>query len=321
MTFWGVFAIVVFLFFGGSFVAQSAKRHRSGPRQYEILVTSLTEGGSTLRYQASRLALAGLLLGALALTVAATLGVLLFTPVATVVPLPSPLLEEKYGRQIRDTQQRLTDLAAEVLVLRDYNTQLRKALGEGGPVDSLSRESYPASLSVTGARVEEAAVPRRSLEDALDAVGTPGLPPAGLGQVTAATPVTMRAPRSPSRFPLLLPTEGYISQGFDPERGHFGMDIAGKRGTPVCAAADGHVVFSGWTYEDGNVIILAHGGGLLTVYKHNQALLRGAQVSVERGDPIALLGTSGTTSLGPHLHFEVWMSGAPQDPAEFVLRP
>jgi murein DD-endopeptidase MepM/ murein hydrolase activator NlpD len=302
-------------------VAQSAKRHSRNQREYEILVTSLGEGGATRRYHASRLNLALLLLGSVALIVLLTLGVLLFTPVAMVVPLPSPLLEEKYGRQIRDTQQRLTDLASEVLVLRDYNTQLRKALGEGGTVDSLGRQNYPASLSLTGTARNEASARQRSIEGALEAVGTPEIPPAGLGQVTAATPVRMRAPRSPSRFPLLLPTEGYISQGFDPERGHFGMDIAGKRGTPVCAAADGHVVFSGWTYEDGNVIILAHGGGLLTVYKHNQALLRGAQVSVKRGDPIALLGTSGKTSLGPHLHFEVWMNGAPQDPAEFILRP
>jgi len=302
-------------------VAQSAKRHGRNQRQYEILLTSLGEGGSTRRYHASRLNLALLLLGSVTLIVLLTLGVLLFTPVAMVVPLPSPLLEEKYGRQIRDTQQRLTDLASEVLVLRDYNTQLRKALGEGGTADSLGRQSYPASLSLPGTGKNDASARQRSIESALDQVGTPELPPAGLNQVTAATPVRMRAPRAPSRFPLLLPTDGYISQGFDPERGHFGMDIAGKRGTPVSAAADGHVVFSGWTYEDGNVIILAHGGGLLTVYKHNQALLQGAQVSVKRGDPIALLGTSGTTSLGPHLHFEVWMSGAPQDPAEFILRP
>jgi len=292
------------------------------PRDYEILVTSLGEGGLTRRFHASALTLTLLLVGAVVLTVLLTLGVLLFTPVAMVVPLPSPLLEEKYGRQIRDTQQRLTDLASEVLVLRDYNTQLRKALGEGAPSeDSLRQQRYPTSLLRSGASNEGSSSGARSLEVALDAVGTPELPPPGLGQVTAATPVRMRAPRSPSRFPLLLPTDGYVSQGFDPERGHFGMDIAGKRGTPVYAAADGHVVFSGWTYEDGNVIILAHGGGLLTVYKHNQALLRSAQVSVERGDPIALLGTSGRTSLGPHLHFEVWMSGAPQDPAEFILRP
>lgn len=303
-------------------MARTAKRHSRVPRDYEILVTSLGEGGLTRRFHASALTLTLLLVGAVVLTVLLTLGVLLFTPVAMVVPLPSPLLEEKYGRQIRDTQQRLTDLASEVLVLRDYNTQLRKALGEGAPSeDSLRQQRYPTSLLRSGAGNEGSSSSTRSLDVALDAVGTPELPPAGLGQVTAATPVRMRAPRSPSRFPLLLPTEGYVSQGFDPERGHFGMDIAGKRGTPVYAAADGHVVFSGWTYEDGNVIILAHGGGLLTVYKHNQALLRSAQVSVERGDPIALLGTSGRTSLGPHLHFEVWMSGAPQDPAEFILRP
>jgi len=123
------------------------------------------------------------------------------------------------------------------------------------------------------------------------------------------------------QLPLLLPTDGYLSQGFDPAQGHYGMDFAGKRGTPVYAAGDGIVVFSGWTYEDGNMVILAHGGGYMTVYKHTQVVLKGGRGQVRRGEAIALLGTSGKTSLGPHLHFEVWKDGSPQDPNQYLLRP
>jgi murein DD-endopeptidase MepM/ murein hydrolase activator NlpD len=99
------------------------------------------------------------------------------------------------------------------------------------------------------------------------------------------------------------------------------MDFAGKQGTPVYAAADGHVILSGWTYDDGNMVILSHGGGYLTVYKHNRSLLIGEHSVVRRGEPIALLGTSGKTSLGPHLHFEVWKDGIPQNPADYLLTP
>ena len=99
------------------------------------------------------------------------------------------------------------------------------------------------------------------------------------------------------------------------------MDIAGQRGTPVQAPGDGVVLFAGWTYDDGNMLIIAHGGGYLTVFKHNQSLLKSALSGVKRGEPIALLGTSGRTSLGPHLHFEVWKNGLPQDPNEYLLVP
>jgi len=126
---------------------------------------------------------------------------------------------------------------------------------------------------------------------------------------------------SPSAFPLIVPVVGFVTQTFDPARNHYGIDFAGKRGTPIYAAGDGHVIFAGWTYDDGNMLIISHGGGYMTVYKHNQALLTSAQAVVTRGEPIALLGTSGKSSLGPHLHFEVWKDGLPRDPNKFLLTP
>jgi murein DD-endopeptidase MepM/ murein hydrolase activator NlpD len=145
-----------------------------------------------------------------------------------------------------------------------------------------------------------------------------------MGVVTPGSlvPVVVTRREMPkSRFPLMVPADGFVTQGFDPQSNHFGMDFAGKRGTPVFAAADGHILFSGWTYDDGNILIIAHGGGYVTVYKHNQTLLKTVQNRVSRGEPIALLGTSGRTSLGPHLHFEVWKDGIPQDPNEYLLTP
>ena len=110
-----------------------------------------------------------------------------------------------------------------------------------------------------------------------------------------------------------------MTQGFDADHRHYGIDYATKTGTPVYAATDGYVVFSGWTYDDGNMIILSHGGGYLTVYKHNQLLLRTEHAFVKRGEMIAESGSSGKTSSGPHLHFEVWKDGLPRDPQEFLL--
>jgi murein DD-endopeptidase MepM/ murein hydrolase activator NlpD len=123
----------------------------------------------------------------------------------------------------------------------------------------------------------------------------------------------------PVVFPVIMPTEGYVTRTFNPNQRHFGIDIAGKIGTPVYAAAEGYVIFAGWTNEDGNLIILSHAGGFLTFYKHNQSLLRPANSFVKRGEPIALLGNSGISS-GPHLHFEIWKDGVPVDPARYVMK-
>ena len=115
------------------------------------------------------------------------------------------------------------------------------------------------------------------------------------------------------------PTDGYLTQGFDVTRYHLGMDFAGKKSTAVLAAADGNVVFSGWTYDDGYMIMVAHGLGYLSVYKHNESLLKGTGAFVKRGEPIALLGNTGRTSSGPHLHFELWKDGIAYDPGQFLL--
>jgi murein DD-endopeptidase MepM/ murein hydrolase activator NlpD len=120
-------------------------------------------------------------------------------------------------------------------------------------------------------------------------------------------------------FPLTQPTLGFVTRKIDPEAGHFGMDIAGKIGAPVVAAADGIVVFADWSYEYGFMMILSHADGYTTVYKHAQSLLKTVGSSVKRGEMIALLGNTGSTSSGPHLHFELWRDGVPMDPEQYLL--
>ncbi|MDP8239846.1 MAG: M23 family metallopeptidase [Candidatus Hatepunaea meridiana] len=123
-------------------------------------------------------------------------------------------------------------------------------------------------------------------------------------------------------MPTCMPAEGFISQGFHqdylfPERSHLGIDIAGKTGEPIVAAAAGRITFSGWTPYFGKCIIIAHRNGYLTFYGHNLLNLKSVQNEVRRGEPIALLGTTGQSS-APHLHFEIWKDGVPVDPMEFV---
>jgi murein DD-endopeptidase MepM/ murein hydrolase activator NlpD len=291
---------------------QKGGPRRKKKRLFEILIVPLGEGKAAKTFRASRLRLTMLVVAAVAAIVGATLMVLMYTPLALYVPIPNPELEARYGRMIRETQERLTGLAEEVILLRDYNQQMRHALGEGVRDSSTAKKTPVVSVTVdTGGKL-----PTFATEGPVPEYDE--LSGGSVGQFAA---IVTGGDGGKFRFPIMSPTDGFITRGFDPSRNHFGMDFAGKRGTPVYAAAEGHVVFSGWTYQDGNTIIIQHSGGFVTVYKHTQALLLSVQVRVSRGEPIALLGTSGKTSLGPHLHFEVWKDGVPLDPNQYLLTP
>jgi len=118
---------------------------------------------------------------------------------------------------------------------------------------------------------------------------------------------------------FILPVNGYISRGFDPERGHYGTDIVVKDGTPVCASAGGFVVFSGYTNNYGHIIILSHSDGYLSIYKHCSVILKKEREFVKQGELIAQSGNSGLATTGPHLHFEIWHNGKPVDSETLLI--
>ncbi|MDX1429658.1 MAG: M23 family metallopeptidase [Rhodothermales bacterium] len=121
------------------------------------------------------------------------------------------------------------------------------------------------------------------------------------------------------RFPTVPPVQGFRTQGFEPRIGHYGVDIAVEEGTVVRAVGDGYVIFADWTYEGGHAIAIQHAKGYISVYKHNQRLLKNVGDRVRESAPIALSGNSGEISTGPHLHFELWQNGLAQDPNLFFL--
>ncbi|MCF7803715.1 MAG: M23 family metallopeptidase [Candidatus Marinimicrobia bacterium] len=123
--------------------------------------------------------------------------------------------------------------------------------------------------------------------------------------------------------PSLPPVDGYVTQDFYNnavfyDDNHYGLDIIARQGEVVKAAASGLVVFSNWTYQYGNTIILDHGNGYYSIYGHNQRNIIREREWVERGEPIAFLGNTGI-SRGPHLHFEVWKDGQPRNPKDFIF--
>lgn len=128
-----------------------------------------------------------------------------------------------------------------------------------------------------------------------------------------------KIPIMASKGILFTPSRGAISSSFGMRWGkmHEGLDIAASMGDPIYAALDGSVVYSGWENGYGYVIKLQHENGLLTIYGHCSRLDVSVGQSVDKGDQIGLVGSTGN-STGPHLHFEVRVNGVPQNPVAFL---
>ncbi len=112
------------------------------------------------------------------------------------------------------------------------------------------------------------------------------------------------------------PTDGVVTQTYWP--GHLAVDIANRTGTLVRAADAGYVILSGrdtWGY--GNQLVIDHGNGYVTRYAHLNALLVKAGESVEKGQQIGTMGSTGRAT-GPHLHFELIQNGVGIEPLQLL---
>ena len=98
---------------------------------------------------------------------------------------------------------------------------------------------------------------------------------------------------------------------------HKGTDIGAPTGSYVVASNDGVVISSTYTTGYGNMVMIDHGGGIVTLYAHGSELIAQLGDQVKKGDLIMKVGSTGW-STGPHLHFEVRFNGQPIDSLEFL---
>lgn len=120
-------------------------------------------------------------------------------------------------------------------------------------------------------------------------------------------------------FFFYKPVNGMVSSRYQADIRHFGIDIAAKPNESVLATLDGTVVYAGYDPNEGNVIQLQHKNGFISIYKHNETLLKEPGQSVVAGEAIALVGNSGVLSTGSHLHFELWLEGKPVNPEDYIV--
>lgn len=293
-------------------------RERKNKHRYTFVIVPEVKSEKTRTFSITRWGFIIIMISSIVVLTALIVGLIIYTPLGVNLPISNPELVKQYNDQIFEIQKQAKTLIQELALLRSYNIQLRKVMGE----HISSQDS--AMMSRSGIE----ATPFDMIFD-LDKVDTTYLSSKEEIGPNLQMPVTLITLPSDEKYkevrdyvnmlPLVMPVSGYLTREFDSEQMHYGIDIAGKQGNPIFASTQGVVVFANWTYEDGFMIIIAHEMGYLTVYKHNQILLKNLGDMVKRGEIIALLGNTGERSTGSHLHFEIWKNGIVQNPNKYLL--
>lgn len=148
-------------------------------------------------------------------------------------------------------------------------------------------------------------------------VAAPETKPIGVPPVVATTVKPQPAPATPEPVgQFIWPAKGKVLTGFSEPRSK-GIDIDGKLGDPVVAAAAGRVTYIGSGIPGlGKLVVIRHDAGFITVYAHNRNILVKEQQTVARGERIAELGSSDAER--PKLHFQIRKGSAPVDPLRYL---
>ncbi len=231
-----------------------------------------------------------------------------FTPLRELIPgyTNTDMVEQTYlnAKKIDSLE---TELANQEWLVATMQAVL-KGEAVGDAFDSVRSDS-------TAGLQQVAAVYRRSKEDSLLRLEVEQED--NRYQVKATTQSATDAAPAVSHL-MFAPLKGKILTPFDPAKRNNGVDIAGAVSQTVNAAYSGTVIMAAFTAEKGNVIAIQHPGNVVSVYSNNSVLLKHQGDVVRVGEPIAYVGSTTQSELGPYLHFELWVGGAPVNPEEYI---
>lgn len=235
------------------------------------------------------------------------------------------LRTDQLRRETEDTWNKVVDLKQELAAAERRLQALEKKTEKAKERQEAQMRLIVKNKKQAAAAARKARAQRNALRARINSL-------VASAQARATARYGVRAGSGSGRF--VWPATGAISQDYgctgyfvNPPRGscahfHDGIDIAGSPGSAIKAAGDGIVAFAGWNpYESvpAYIIVIAHGGGLSTLYAHLRSGTVGAGQAVRKGQTIGYMGSTGNSS-GTHLHWEVWAGGdwSPVNPRAYL---
>jgi murein DD-endopeptidase MepM/ murein hydrolase activator NlpD len=226
-----------------------------------------------------------------------------FTPLREYIPgYADPTID----RQIDDLVQRTDSLETVLAYNASYIWNVRNIL-EGNVVDTAGRTKPSPPVKKDGISLD----PGTSENELRKQIESQD--PYSLGYEESS------ARNNISSFFFFSPIKGTVTSSFNIAEEHYGVDIVAPENEAIKATLDGTVILADWTSETGYVIQVQHSNNLVSVYKHNSALMKKAGQYVKAGEVLAIIGNSGEHTTGPHLHFELWYNGTPVDPQDYMI--
>ncbi len=246
--------------------------------------------------------------GILGLTCLLCILLISFTPLRKLIPGYGDIREHK---EIYQLYTQIEAMEKELQNHRTYSESFKRILvGDAETEEQIQNEIpeiIPDSL-LNISRIKEDSLLRSEIEQDLKREN----------QSTNINKRTLTPNFSLEQMLFIPPIRGSISEGYMPDKKHYGLDVMAPKNTPVKAIMDGFVITSDWTLETGNTLGIQHANNVISFYKHNSALLKKSGDFVKAGEAIAIIGNTGTLSSGPHLHFELWYDGKPVDPSKYI---
>jgi murein DD-endopeptidase MepM/ murein hydrolase activator NlpD len=239
----------------------------------------------------------------------------------TLAELESSLADQQ---RLQDAlEKRIADYNAEIDALEASDADVTARI-QGLIADEEAREAAIAEAARVAAERERLA--RLQAEQEAARVAAAAQQSLATGEVTVAESTALGAEvfdsvPLPSSAPSVLawPVGGVVTSPFGPRWGrmHEGIDIGAPTGSSIGAAAGGVVISAGYDGGYGNVVIVDHGGGLVTLYGHMSEILTSTGAQVSTGQQLGTVGCTGSCT-GPHVHFETRVNGIPYDPMAYL---
>ena len=279
-------------------------------RKYDFSMSHDETGNTMLKFRLNLLNLVLVIFGVALLLIVITSIIIAFTPLREYIP---GYTDTNLNREVYLLNLRADSLSREMHKKDVYFDNLKKIV-EGY---DFAADSALASLSIyepLPAGVTDTITLRKSVQDSLlraeyEAQDQYNLFGADLMSTTKPGTLVKN---------FFMPLNGSVTNAFNADEAHYGIDIVSAGDQIINATLDGTVVFSTWSINNGYCIGIQHEDSYFSVYKHNATLLKKEGDYVRAGEAIAILGESGDDATFEHLHFELWHNGIAINPVEYM---